>query len=628
MEIERDRQDEQTSPPEPAPEQAEEKKAESDYGQLYEPEFCSVRNRTGRRIGISSWDEKSDKVLILPPFGQRSLTERHFKEYDTETWELHNLVSVRDDRSRMVFVRRLVPFLRMLSWFTWAVAAAAWFLDGLRTSFWFWIPAGLAYAGFACYFLVVIQPRLQFNRSIEFDRARAWIAQSYSLALILAIGIGLPVGTAWSFGGAELLESGALPDILGRASQVAFISIASLLPALLYYQFDRQHVGTLREIFYRNVIQLDPKVITMEDARSIYGGRVAEVYGAEQGAGAKFLQGTRLPIIVSTLVITLGWILTMWPVGPVFPDGNAEFLLALIPQHTAVGFGFLGGYFFAINMLLRRYSRADLKPKAYSHVTVRLFETFVVVWVISVLPIWGEGSGTLGEASQSANPYLLVFAFFVGIIPSTGIRVMREFLESLKILRNRIPSLDERQPLNNLDGITLYERARLVEEGIENIENLVYYPLVDLMLQTRIPLTRLIDWVDQGILYLHLADGKGGTPDLLKLREYGIRNASDLVEAYEAASERGGEEARSLLSILDGDPAAQPKRLQVIYDALQNDEWLENIVGWRDRNRLPGEHVFSLGEMFLSHDELIASFGTRRRGNKFGERKGPAPLSA
>ena len=63
------------------------------------------------------------------------------------------------------------------------------------------------------------------------------------------------------------------------------------------------------------------------------------------------------------------------------------------------------------------------------------------------------------------------------------------------------------------------------------------------------------------------------------------------------------------MSLLDDDPEARPKRLQVAYDALQNDEWLSNIVGWRDRNRLPGEHVFELKEMFMSHDELLAKIG-------------------
>ena len=32
-------------------------------------------------------------------------------------------------------------------------------------------------------------------------------------------------------------------------------------------------------------------------------------------------------------------------------------------------------------------------------------------------------------------------------------------------------SLDERDPLTKLDGIDLYDRARLSEEGVTNIEN-------------------------------------------------------------------------------------------------------------------------------------------------------------
>lgn len=575
---------------------------ETDRG--VEREDWIIRNQTGRRIGIKKRD--SYWHLILPPFGERSLTSAQVAEFETEPWDLHNLVSIAHPDSTDEHGLGAVAVLRAHLWFGVLASIVGVATTALRSSTAFWVGlAGVLGVSASVITLWMLQRVTHAERAREQERIQLWFAQCTSLMTILAIGVGIPASIIYFFGANELLAQGLTVDLLGRILQAVFIAVASLLPALLYYLFDRQHLGTLRESFYRNVIQLEPKVVTMEDARSIYGGRVSEVYGPEEGAGGRFVHGTRLPIIVASLVLSLGWVLTLSPVGTPPAAGSGPFSAFFQPQQSPLAYGFLGAYFFSISMILRRYTRADLKPKAYSHITVRLLVTSVLVWVVSALPVWGE--------TATPNNYLLVFAFFVGIVPETAIRVMREFLESLAFLKSRIPSLDEKQPLNQLEGITLYERARLVEEGIENIENLVYYPLIDLMLQTRIPLTRLIDWVDQGLLYLHLTDHAGkrgeGPSSLEKLRAYGIRNASDLVESYAEARRRGPEHGRALMSLLDDDPEARPKRLQVAYDALQNDEWLSNIVGWRDRNRLPGEHVFELKEMFMSHDELLAKIG-------------------
>ena len=80
-----------------------------------------------------------------------------------------------------------------------------------------------------------------------------------------------------------------------------------------------------------------------------------------------------LPVLISTLLITLGWMLVLLPVGPVEEVRSPGDLQRLFdPSRTAFNYGFLGTYFFALNMVFRRYVRADLTPKAYSHITLRL----------------------------------------------------------------------------------------------------------------------------------------------------------------------------------------------------------------------------------------------------------------
>ena len=64
--------------------------------------------------------------------------------------------------------------------------------------------------------------------------------------------------------------------------------------------------------------------------------------------------------------------------------------------------------------------------------------------------------------------------------------------------------LHEPAPLTSLEGIDLYDRTRLDEEGVNNVEGLAHSDIVDLMSSTRISAAQLVDWTDQAILYLHV----------------------------------------------------------------------------------------------------------------------------
>ena len=124
-------------------------------------------------------------------------------------------------------------------------------------------------------------------------------------------------------------------------------------------------------------------------------------------------------------------------------------------------------------------------------------------------------------------------------------------------------------PLTNLQGIDLYDRTRLASEGVTNVEALAHHDLVELMLLTRIPVPRLVDWTDQAILHLHVDESDRAT-----LRRYGIRTASDLVHAYASASDKD-----EFVKILDG-RGGKPKRLEVIVEAMKDEAWMDNIRFW------------------------------------------------
>ena len=60
-----------------------------------------------------------------------------------------------------------------------------------------------------------------------------------------------------------------------------------------------------------------------------------------------------------------------------------------------------------------------------------------------------------------------------------------------------VPQMAPEYPLDQLDGLNIWYEARLVEEGVEDMQNLTTMNLVDMLLHTRAPVGRLIDWIDQ-----------------------------------------------------------------------------------------------------------------------------------
>ena len=169
--------------------------------------------------------------------------------------------------------------------------------------------------------------------------------------------------------------------------------------------------------------------------------------------------------------------------------------------------------------------------------------------------------------------------------------------------------LREPAPLTDLEGIDLYDRTRLAEEGINNVEALAHADIVELMSSTRISAAQLVDWTDQAILYLRVGGDasardlpKGATPppdrgacpdvhrNLCHLRAYGIRTATDLLQVYEQAVQRGegtGTQAAEVDALrtaleLPGVPTDSSVRaIQTIIDTLPDEEWFVQVLNWR-----------------------------------------------
>lgn len=384
--------------------------------------------------------------------------------------------------------------------------------------------------------------------------------------------------------------------LLNPASQnqlfkVLTIVYFSFLPPWLYLQFIATKGKTLWDEYVLNLFRLEADDYvslpeppldstfhqTWQDARSkrpeligfrelsIYEKKFEALFGPVRkgnGLGATFavFRGENLlPVAITTLLVSVGWVLVVMPQSlfnksflpsEFQPSPNSQIPLGPFQ------FAFLGAYFYILQMLVRRYFQNDLKTNAYVHATMRVIVVILLVWALDLL--------LKGRSVEQRS----AMAFVIGVFPQLGMQALLALVKwPIKFI---VPSLSPQYPLSDLDGLSIWYESRLLEEGIEDMQNLVTANLVDVMLNTRIPVGRLVDWIDQSSLYLHLEKDKTdkeGT-DRENLRRFGIRAATDLddlcentdkelIQKVERLLNKGGEEAtvlRTIHTTLKGEP--------------------------------------------------------------------------
>ena len=107
---------------------------------------------------------------------------------------------------------------------------------------------------------------------------------------------------------------------------------------------------------------------------------------------------------------------------------------------------------------------------------------------------------------------MALIAFVIGFFPQAGLQLVIDSVQ--RPLGRFIPKLRTEHPLSGFDGLNIWDQTRLGEEGIEDMQTLSSANFVDLMLKTRAPLARLVDWMDQAFLALHIwpiaGESRGG----------------------------------------------------------------------------------------------------------------------
>lgn len=305
-----------------------------------------------------------------------------------------------------------------------------------------------------------------------------------------------------------------------------------------------------------------------------YGRRVSLQASTSAGQGSnddfRVSIETLFPVFLCTTVLAVGWATVLI---------DTSFVGSPSGPWDALKFGFLGAYAFAISMLVRRFYQSDLRPSAYAAVVLRIVLVLLIVTVVHQLFAVTTGGTTLTNSE-------MITAFVVGFFPLVGLQALQR--AASKALHTVVPQLSPDYPLDQLDGLNVWYEARLTEEGVEDMQNLTTMNLVDVMLHTRVPVGRLIDWVDQAFLLIHLepvdrkqlndlrrkpkrADPatRAPVPTRTALRRVGIRTATDLLRAIPDPDQPSAKitecgvdvaQLRVLATVLQGEDGLAPVR--------------------------------------------------------------------
>ena len=171
-----------------------------------------------------------------------------------------------------------------------------------------------------------------------------------------------------------------------------------------------------------------------------YYGRSVSRSG--HGEGPPIRVEALFPVFLTTAALAVCWTAVLW--SPRFTSAPASFW-------DVLKFGFLGAYSFILQMLVRRFFQSDLRPAAYANALLRLIVVLILVAALyQILP---------HDNLQSAA----AIAFVIGFFPLAGMQAIQRFAATA--LRLVLPSLNPPYPLNQIDGLSVWYEARLLEEG-------------------------------------------------------------------------------------------------------------------------------------------------------------------
>jgi hypothetical protein len=547
--------------------------------------------------------------------------------------------------------------------------------------------------------------------------------QMFTLLMVVVIGAVLPAMAIFvatdanqfiEFKDGLRVKDGLESRLVSRVIVATYTAVLALFPALMYFQFDQQRVGTIRGKWVRAIFRMDPQMQTLADVDARYGDQLAEASSYSTDS-VRLLGGRHSPIVIATILISLGWTalvlrtesfdfaggteialladaaedasqraaeaaedgstadlaaradaaetaaadaaranaeaqriaalsndeepppapVTDRAAGPPSEQSVDEaasaaaasaaearaaeravqqpYLQLLVPKPSTAAMAFLGAYFFAVYLVLRGYFSGDLRPKIYNQITARLVTVVILAYLLTVVY----------APSGEPNRGLWTMAFLAGVVPTTVLQRFGDLKSSLltaaaggdvsaesggaagstgggdgggppdaesgsKGPRKRplraglAKAFVTQRPLTQVDGIDIYESARLESEGISDIPALAKSDLVSMMVNTRLPVERLVDWTDQAMLILLVDDGPDDEPGprVRELRGLGVRTASRLLDIADSQSDDGLRKA--VERALGNDGAVL---LQGLARQIRDEPSIRRVRHWYDSER-------------------------------------------
>jgi hypothetical protein len=183
---------------------------------------------------------------------------------------------------------------------------------------------------------------------------------------------------------------------------------------------------------------------------------------------------------------------------------------------------FLGAYLWGIQSIVRRYSMNDLIPVSYYNLGVRMIFASILALAIYHLAeatpnilasIISAEPGSSGNGESGSHLIMPIFAFLIGMFPQRGLKWLTE---KFSVFSDKGDPSVKPLPLEMIEGITIYDRVRLQELGIDSCYDMANVDYVPCLFKTPYSPRVLINWVLQAKLCVYF----GG--HVKELREHGI----------------------------------------------------------------------------------------------------------
>lgn len=477
------------------------------------------------------------------------------------------------------------------------------------------------------------------------DKARVWLTR-ITVAAWMNVLIAATAGVTATTAGLLAEKHWPYPQTWDvDALKLFALWCLSFLPGWLYVRFIgmrakalwNEYVLNLRRLGWdlpENLPEPPPKLagdnIYQQKFEAYYGRDVprAAMKADDSGREEEYrVSGESLfPVFLATAVLAVGWSAVLW---------DTQFVSAPDGAWDVLKYGFIGAYAFVTGMLIRRFYQSDLRPSAYATAVLRIILVLLIVAVLHQV---------IGNTKATANHAELAAAFMIGFFPLVGIQFLQR--ATSKALHLVVPPISSEYPLDQLDGLNLWYEARLTEEGVEDMQNLTTMNLVDVILHTRVPPGRLVDWVDQAFLLIHLdktdrtelndlrdelrqqsskrrqrqQDGPttqaephadSGAAARLNLRRVGIRTATDLLKAFSKEEPCGSLTARTFVPQPKDQQLPLPEsQLRLLVKVLGAEPGLVPVWNWQ-RNGVPACQNQTLSATSAHHGPPRRTAGQR-----------------